>query len=311
MIMKLDEYRSFVDKQRYFATYDRFDTKQNFDCWYAQKIKESYDDEKTNGKFVFRGLNEAKYRLYTSGQREWLTKEFWLQNLSYQDFQNSILKKVKSNSILNNYFKSINAKTTDLLYMSFLQHYGAPTSLLDFTYSLNTALFFATDDLTFVPISQQSLVNDYFSIYYIELENCNFFSYLSFTSEFSVKINKPASISENTVSPKNSNGTLFDKIVFVPNPLKRNGTVDKTFSWSNVNIIAQEGCFFWYPEDKKPFEEGIRQKILPIIKLHCVDIHKSLADYVREKTGLSRKDVYPELKDLALESYETFKKELK
>ncbi|MCR4799765.1 MAG: FRG domain-containing protein [Bacteroidales bacterium] len=320
MIMKLDEYRSFTDKKSCFASYKRYNTKQEFDSWYKEIKQASCNNKKTpkaNGKFVFRGLNEAKYRLYTSGQREWLTKDYKTAKIPYRTFLSIILRNVKKNLFLKRYINALCLNPSDLLYMSFLQHYRTPTPLLDFTYSLNTALFFATDELNFVPTSRRSSINDYFSMYYIEVANV-FSSCLSITSSFGVtsgKVWKDNTFKRAKINPQKRKDSLFDNmVVYIANDqsvVSNKKTLLANYFYSNPNIVAQDGCFFLYQDEAMPFEEYLMTKNYPAIKIHCVDIHKSLADYVREKTGLSRKDVYPELKDLALESYETFKKELK
>lgn len=308
MIMKLEEFESLDKKQEFFekTRYDLCDKEADFDKW--------YDEMKNKSDFVFRGIYEAKFRLYTTGQREWLENNLQ-EKIKYRDFISGILDETKNNRFLENYISTFGIVANDLFYMSYLQHYGAPTPLLDFSYSLNTSLFFALEKLNNPFFSCTNSINKYFSVYYVELnDSINFFNNVEFFTEFGVEI--PQKLSTNfftrTIDPKKIHDNIFDNdVLFIPNPLRKSNLFTTDIYWANLNLVAQDGCFFLYQDEAIPFEEYLMTKNYPVIKIHCVDIHKSLADYVREKTGLSRKDVYPELKDLALESYETFKKELK
>ena len=57
------------------------------------------------------------------------------------------------------------------------------------------------------------------------------------------------------------------------------------FTMSNIRMAAQFGCLLFLNDDTKPLEDG----------LHCVDIHKSLIPYIREKYLRYRRkeDIYP------------------
>ena len=312
MIMKLDEFKTLEQKEKLFGSlYECINTKDDFDNWEKGK-------RNTKNKMVFRGLKDAKLRLYTSAQREWLIRDYEKQGIKFVDFVNSILRNVKKDRLLKRYFNAFKITTNDWLYLSYLQHYGAPTPFLDFSHNLKKSLFFATDGLTTNSITKKAIDN-YFSIYYVTLNEVgkeDFSNYLEFSHEFAVETNQIKRLDnsffeENIIFEKN----FIDRILFIPNPLKiRQTKNNKIFVWSNLNIVAQDGCFFLYHNCKDntlPFESYFKEYHYNTIELHCVDIHKSLADYVRNKIKLTKKDVYPELKELALEPYETFKKQLK
>ena len=57
---------------------------------------------------------------------------------------------------------------TDFLYLSLMQHYSAKTPFLDFSYSLDKALFFAQDGYT--DNLSENDIDNYVSIYWINLE---------------------------------------------------------------------------------------------------------------------------------------------
>lgn len=54
----------------------------------------------------------------------------------------------------------------------------------------------------------------------------------------------------------------------------------RTLYWPNLNIIAQEGCFLLYNhKEDRPLEEYMDGNRCS--KSWCLNIHKSLGDYVR------------------------------
>ena len=97
----------------------------------------------------------------------------------------------------------------------------------------------------------------------------------------------------------------LDKDIFllIPNnkkthsiPIKgKNKLLSGVFSISNLNIVAQKGCFVFYlpVTPTMPFESP----------LHCIDIHKSLIPYIDEYTRLKKNDIYPDEYELVKDSY--------
>lgn len=86
-----------------------------------------------------------------------------------------------------------------------------------------------------------------------------------------------------------------------------------TLYWSNLNIIAQKGCFLLYNyKEDVPVEEyvGEHTKFLP--KIWCMDIHKSLTHYIQAKylCGLSDEVLFPNIDQIAQSAYVHFKEKL-
>lgn len=87
-------------------------------------------------------------------------------------------------------------------------------------------------------------------------------------------------------------------------------------SWSNPNIIAQKGCFLLNTHEKQPLEKKFLEekegKLLKNAALSCLDIHKSLAPYIREEylksEGITKESIYPDFNAIANEAYEAFKR---
>ena len=326
--MKLEEYSSLVQKGSFFET-TNLTTHKEFDAF--------YDEIKTKD-LLFRGIHEAKYKIYTSAQREWIMNDYSKQGIAFVQFIQSIISNIRKRTILSQYYKSLNIHENDLLYISLLQHYGAPSPLLDFTHNLNIALYFALDGLKVA--SSNNDIDNYFSLYILDRNKCGYelvdiVAMLSNGRESGEKMlkefmdlnpNQPVNdsllkhVDEYTTWIKDdgtNEGLCKIDCGFLDNPLK-----SKTFSmyetneilyWSNVNLIAQEGCFIFYTKENTPLEQyfGFDNKYLP--KLKCVNIHKSLAEYIKNKylKSISRLDIYPDISLMCKEAYNTFKKELK
>lgn len=281
---------------------------------------------------VFRGQNKAKYKLYTSAQREWITKE-WEKQLGEDGFvgfvQQLILQLKKTNAYngLYRYFESMGATENDLLLLSFLQHYGTSSPLLDFTYNKYVALFFAIDGLEFNRQGEDDIDN-YFSIYTLPVRSLYSIDVVYKDNVEQLKkiggierINKNLSPKEREdfyskylswIFPDEGDdykGLYQYPALFIPNPQraeKVNDLIDIDLHWSNPNIIVQEGCFVMNPEKNTPLEDMIKKSI------HCLDIHKSLAPYIREEylkpKGITKESIYPDFNAIANDAYEAFKR---
>ena len=134
--------------------------------------------ENRNNDLVFRGVHDAKYKLFNSAQRFWNTEELDKLGSSYQDFIQKQIDKAKAfqNNLLVKFYNAFGHVAYDLSILSFLQHYNAPTPLLDFTNNFDCALFFGTDGLMHSPSTD---IGNYFSIYSIDTRQREFISILS------------------------------------------------------------------------------------------------------------------------------------
>lgn len=160
--MKLPEYKELQDKGDCFENY-AIETQKEFDTFYS-----GFANEKG---LIYRGVNEAKFHIYTSAQRFWLTDNLKLQS-SFTWFIGKLLNKLKSDNTIIEYLKSTDVAYNDVLGLAMLQHFGAPSTLIDFSLDLNCALFFAFDGMK--KGNSYNEIDDYVSIYVINrksLEN--------------------------------------------------------------------------------------------------------------------------------------------
>ena len=117
---------------------------------------------------------------------------------------------------------------------------------------------------------------------------------------------------------KNGKLTLRGKNLYINKVMR---CIEHTARLTNLNIVAQNGCFILYnplehdkgkPMIDTPLEDfwvnNPTFKILPTI--NCVNIHKSLAEYIIHnliKNGVTRNTIYPDNRVMANNAYKQTK----
>lgn len=138
--MKIPNYISTEEKRKVFPYgYCMINTPTEFDEWY-KKISSS----KIN---LHRGVHEAYYKNFSSVQRMAFINEI-------EDPHKLLTKEISqlrcSNEHLHEKFcNSLDVSCSDMYLMSFAQHYGGISPLIDFSYSLDKALYFMIDDVKY------------------------------------------------------------------------------------------------------------------------------------------------------------------
>lgn len=214
-------------------------------------------------------------------------------------------------SILSQYFKRLGIVRNDWLILSFLQHHGAGTPLLDFTKQFNTALFFAFDKIN---LSGQGDLDHFVSVYYYKA--------VDVANGISTSIYKLAKKEASNFTEWDKHGQLWTdlsylnvmrqhKTILVPtystqsNLSNRKRTLISIYTVANLNSTAQEGEFVCNRDSQCPLEDiWIREDAK---YLSCIDIHKGLYDYILYKylkvksVEAARMKYYPNEQDLAWE----------
>ncbi|MDD9150480.1 MULTISPECIES: FRG domain-containing protein [unclassified Sporolactobacillus] len=113
----------------------------NIFCEYTVKSWEDCRTLLTHLKnWVFRGQSDSKWRLQTTLERG------AINNSVFRDIpkiEKSIIEKFKRKAF--NYIEKLPKKDNTLEWVSLMQHHGAPTRLLDFSYSCYVALHFSIE----------------------------------------------------------------------------------------------------------------------------------------------------------------------
>ncbi len=118
---------------------------------------------------IFRGVGEAKWKIISSCQRAFLSGKVHGENQGL--FIEKEIKHIEeaNHRLLPKYYHELGVPVTDFIYLSFLQHYGAPTTFIDFSKSHKTALWMAANNIQYPIISERD-IDQYFSIYWIDKE---------------------------------------------------------------------------------------------------------------------------------------------
>ncbi len=298
---KLNNYDSIEEKIKKFS-YKKIKTANEFNNWYKSEKNNFLGDH-----FIYRGVNEAKYKLYTSSQRLWWTIDFVrypdkIESMNkwdeYSDFLNLLLINARkwNDKLLERYYKKLNIKLNDFALLSLMQHYDLPTPLLDFTTDQDIALYFAFSNMIQKP--KEPEIDNYVSLYIINLNK-----------------NRDRLSNLYDVYKEHNNlnfKTLYDfrKMFFFSEFNETDTSLQdfklKTYTHSNLNILNQKGAFLfnhhpWLPLDmsNEPLSHYPRLK-----EIMCIDIHKSIKEFVLLK--LKEKKAYIN-KDYLFPSYNDFK----
>lgn len=263
-----------------------------------------------NSALRFRGVNEAKYRMTSSLQRYDAAKGHRI------DFIGKLLRFVKNDNQIQEYFKDNNISINDLSCIALMQHYTLPTPMIDFTTDISIALSFAAQDSKNKD-NHGWETEEYVSLYYFSLEEENEIrSYIQ-----RILNNDKKNGVKYAEDYKRTDGYLDDslvkyieknitweslsemEIVFVENQTwaERVATAKgETLNLNNPNLIRQKGCFVLnnYSNEELPLEENwikhsrkCRDQFLSIPNnyqkypfsglvtynpIHCIDIKKDV-----------------------------------
>lgn len=326
--MLLPSYKDFTEKNQFFKPSQHYpDNKiesiEVFNTWYDDFTR-PYNHPTAKFDFFFRGMKEARYQLFNAAQREWLTNNVaqWSKGSDgYLSFIKKLIGEAKALKLFEKvlaYYQIDYQTEADFPILSILQHYGAPTPLMDWSYNLDVALYFATEEVNTATASET--IDGFFSIYVIKKSSqsgalYNIFDYSS--GKFpSLEVFKKEKFAPNAssnvvcyISDFEMNPQNAPKLQSMIPSRQQAGKQRPVTTYYNQNIIPQEGFFLFNPYPDRPleacFSENSRQvasatygkkKLAPFL---CYNIRKDLAEYIRRKIkfkGIDNGYIYPDLK---------------
>lgn len=312
---KLPEYTKLSEKESIFSC-KTIDSQKAFDDAIMSLVK-------TKTTYFFRGVNEAKYKMYTSGQREYIEKEYdKICGCSYWDFVQSLIRPLQQDKDLLRFYRVIGKNLSDSFFYTYLQHYGAPTPYIDFSTDIYVALFFCTYKMQNSPSDTE--IDNYFSLYYVD----NGMSkkgailrtlYESFKVTERKREKKP--LQEVFLNPNDQERRKNKPRFFLTTKelndismfyIDQEATLGRfaenriIYQIPNRNMIAQKGLLIYNNSEKEPLENmSMFQQ-----KVRCLNIHKSLADYIKTRcvdNGYTYAKLFPNEYDIAQSAYQQFK----
>lgn len=310
----LASYKDFEEKTKKFSSSNphfMIETVEEFDKWYLEitarrKFKQNNEIEnKMDTSNIFRGMGEAKHKMFTSSQRFWIINELeqWWKPKKYLAFVNVFVENARQKPLFKKVFEyyKLAGNQRDFPLLSILQHYGAPTPLMDWTYNLDVALYFATQGIA--PSYSSNKIDQYFSVYQIDKKQQQRNEFTNLIDWNNGSFPRISSFYEW----ENSKNSIFYISDFEDKPIKTSFREERPITTIyNQNIIPQEGLFIFNPFPSKPLEDCFNTEHnedgnnLNLIPFLCVNIRKDLGEYVRRKIsfkGIDDKFIYPDLKD--------------
>lgn len=305
------EYNSLEEKMQFYNC-TIINTEEDFN----NIFKNIFDNQ---SEYVFRSVNEAKFKLYSSAQRQWIWNNLFNEYPSYKDYINSFIIKVQNHQHIVSFFHSNHIPLNDFVIFALLQHYSQPSPLVDFTYNPLLSLFFAFDNIK--PGTTGNEIDNYVSLYRLK------YTHPCFCSIQDVNVHGADTLSDALrnlnipLAQIETSKVLFDIQNLTYNEYADIGIMlvhgDKmgitniqitalgftcTYNITNPNLRNQEGLFMLNTTEDIPLEDMIRKKhryVGPLID--CYDINKELEPYIRttylDPIGINHSLIYPHDQD--------------
>lgn len=284
----MEQYKDLEEKAEHFLQSQTINTPEELDAA-MNELANFMGNKKLHA--VFRGVHEAKYKLYSSFQRMWFDRNLGETGTDpYLLVQNMIYHCFNRKHVLFKYFKQLGVICNDWLILSFLQHYGGASPLLDFSRNYKVALYFLCKGLK--PYYGKEEIHHYASIYYYKYVEAGkkFISLYRYAHEI---------VKGKTLIHKDNiwkNELRFSSVMKnIPNsepiiiPAHNNRTHIKTeenkiatfYTVSNINLTSQKGEFVCNMDVEQPLEDVFHKDGKKYIC--CLNIHKGLREYIIEK----------------------------
>lgn len=307
----LSEYNNLKEKSQYYNC-TTIDNIQDFDNIFQDIVQHQ-------SEYVFRSVNEAKFKLYSSAQRQWIWNDLSNKYTSYKDYVNSFIVNVQSHQHIVYFFYNNHIPLNDFVILALLQHYSQPSPLVDFTYNPLLSLFFAFDNVK--PGTTGNEIDNYVSLYRLKYTHPCFCSIQGVNAHGANKLSDILRDSDIPLSQIDTSKVLFDiqnltyneyadiEIMLVHGDKMGITNIEIpalgftcTYNITNPNLRNQEGLFMLNTTEDIPLEDLIRRKhrhVDPLID--CYNINKELGTYIRatylDPAGINHLLIYQQDQD--------------
>ena len=292
-------YESFEEKSEVFKENFKIDNEEAVDS-----IVSMYSSHEKD--FLYRGINTATYKLYSSSQVQWMLSDAISKKKNIEDYYNFIMDSIeltRENNRVKQYIKDNGISDNDLFILALMQHYGMPSPVLDFSHSIFGALYFAWDKCDRTLSDTQTQLSDYISLYVINKKidwvNCSVQNVMRNSAEqLNDMLQKDKLFTAGMVDTKDVEKEFlklpylkFKDWNFVAvednpeNPVKISIPAlkfDCEYQIINDRIISQQGMFIANNTLDKPLVELMNDWCKEKYFV-CYNIHKKLLDYIKQK----------------------------
>ena len=208
-------------------------------CW--EELIEHYEKNTKPIFWIFRGQEKQDDPIFISGL-ERAAKNFVTEKnyqSSVREFENKLLTEFKRK--LHHHTNTIPKEDDYLEHLALMQHYGAPTRLLDWTYSFFVALYFALEKTIYIERKNDNVECEVWAL------NCNWFTasknvlpnFKEITNDKEKRIEKQKAIISYLINRP-------QPLVYPVNPFKLND-----------RLVIQQGIFLFPGDISKPFDDNL------------------------------------------------------
>ena len=317
MFVPLPQYASPADKDSRYCKSLYIDNEQD--------LKKEMDTLLAhNDEFIYRGVYDASYKMFSSSQRLWFLDDQRMLRLGCTNYYNTIeclIKLAASQPDVQQYIQQNNLPFNEFLILAMLQHFGSPSPMLDFSNSVLKGLFFAVDNIPAWTDKGTNNLDDYVSLYYISRDidwiNCTVQKVMQNAATdierlITEALQKDPALQIQTDEVKDNIQYLkyhqfrpeFGNIFFLPVGGPSAGRVKIDIPVENFHcdyyivndrFISQEGLFIFNNTKDIPLVE-VMNSVCHIQYFHCINIRKHLVPVVISRylqpNGITHDSVY-------------------
>lgn len=244
-----------------------------------KEIREFIDELDT--QWIFRGQQNCNWNLTTGIDRLPLGIFEYDKDTFRQQVESLMIDRLTRH--LHNIPQYSSMLTSNIQKIAFLQHYGAPTRLLDFTISPYVALFFAIENAV-----------DDCAVYAINYREVNVRNKILFTMK-----QDPERLSGYLEKGNLSEPEWFNKIVIKSPQYKFVDAIQPYFKFDR--LINQSGMFLCQGDINISFEDNLKETLTPNLKspesiykiFIPIGLKEEILSYLINKMNINRSTLFP------------------